>query len=371
MKKLLVDVSVLLMFPVLIFTVACSEDSDTKGDNDPDAGTDADSETDTNSSTGTDSDSASDAGGSNTFYVSGRHLYDRCGEKVVLRGVNEMIVWSPGKDGDPEFAQIAKTGANTVRIVWNSEGTASQLDTAISNAVSAQLIPMIEHHAATGDLSLIPTVVDYWTSAEVVEVLKKHEAYLLLNIANEAGASDSQDDFESTYKSAIDRIRATGVKMPLIIDGTQWGQNIDMLQAAGPGLIEYDPEHNLMFSVHMWWNDPSGTRVTSELQESVDMNLPLIVGEFAQHAVYQCAESPFDYVTLMAEAQKHEIGWLAWSWGGVVNNDCADEGSFDMTEGGTYGNWKETWGEEVAVTDTNSIQNTSVRPASMVDGSCR
>ena len=67
---------------------------------------------------------------SGTFHVTGRFLYDRCNEKVVLRGVNEMVVWTAGKDGAPEFAEIAKTGANSVRIVWTEEGTASELDTA-------------------------------------------------------------------------------------------------------------------------------------------------------------------------------------------------------------------------------------------------
>ncbi len=305
-----------------------------------------------------------------TFRVSGRHLYDRCGEQVVLRGVNEMIVWSGGRDGVPEYSEIAKTGANVVRIVWNEEGSAAELDVAIQNAVAEQLIPMIEHHSATGDLTKVPEVVDYWVQSDVVSVLKKHEAYLLLNIANEAAASPSEEDFRTTYETAITRIRDTGVKMPLIIDGSSWGQDIDMLQAVGPDLMAHDPEGNVLFSVHMWWSDPQGTRVKSELQESVDMGLPLIVGEFAQHAVYLCDQSPFAYTVLMEEAKKHQIGWLAWSWGGVQNNDCANEGSFDMTVGGVFGNWEETWGEEVAVTDPNSIQNTSIRPASMVNGSC-
>lgn len=305
-----------------------------------------------------------------TFSVEGRHLYDRCGEQVVLRGVNEMVVWSPGKDGLPEYEEIAKTGANSVRIVWNEEGSAAELDTAITNAVEHQLIPMVEHHGATGDLSKLPTVVDYWVQEDVVAVLKKHEPYLLLNIANEAGDADVEAaEFTSAYQTAIDRLRATGLVLPLIIDAPQWGQNIDVLQSAGPGLIEHDPEKNLMFSVHMWWDDPQGSRATRELQESVDLNLPLIVGEFSQHAVYMCAEAPFAYPVMMAEAEKHDIGWLAWSWGSVTNADCAEEGGFDMTTNGTFGNWH-AWGEAVAVTDTNSIQKTSVRPASMVDGSC-
>jgi mannan endo-1,4-beta-mannosidase len=297
-------------------------------------------------------------------------LYDRCGTKVVLRGVNEMVIWSADRDGAPEFSEIAKTGANAVRIVWTSEGSASELDKAIDNAVQAKLIPMIENHDATGDLSKVSAVVDYWTREDIVEVVKAHSPYLLLNIANEAGAAVQQSSFESTYKDAITRIRGKGVNVPLIIDAPSWGQDIDMLQAASPSLQAHDPLHNLLFSVHMWWHDPSGSRVTSELQESVDMGMPLIVGEFAQHAVYLCDDSPFAYTVLLAEAQKHGIGWLAWSWGGVENGDCANEGSFDMTVGGTFGNWEEPWGEAVAVTDPNSIQKTSVRPASMLNGAC-
>lgn len=353
----------------LSLTVACgSKESDTPGGDAPaGGGQGGDTQGDDTQGDDTQGDEVRP-----TFYVQERHLYDRCGEQVVLRGINEMIVWSPGRDGDPEFAEIAKTGANSVRIVWNEEGSAAELDTAITNAVEQNLIPLVEHHGATGDLTLLPEVVDYWVQDDVVDVLKKHESYLLLNIANEAGDGNvTPDDFAVAYETAIDRIRATGLRLPLVIDAPQWGQNIDVLQAAGPGLLEHDPEKNLLFSVHMWWHDPSGTRVISELEESVDMDLPLIVGEFSQHAVYMCADAPFAYTILLEEAQKHAIGWLAWSWGSVPNNDCAgDTGGFDMTTDGEFGSWND-WGEAVALTDPNSIQNTSVRPASMVDGACR
>ncbi|HTV26038.1 MAG TPA: cellulase family glycosylhydrolase [Polyangiaceae bacterium] len=301
--------------------------------------------------------------------VSGRELTDRCGEPVVLRGVNEMVVWSSGRDGVPEFGEIAKTGANAVRIVWTNEGTAAALDRVIANALAQQLIPIVEHHGATGNLSLVPTVVDYWTQPDVVAVLQKYGHNILLNIANEAGDRETRENFEATYRTAITRIRDTGVTMPLVVDAPQWGQDIDMLQAVGPALIEHDPEHDMLFSVHMWWRDPDGQRVIRELQESVDAGLPLMVGEFAQHAVTDCDQAPFAYDVLLAEAQRHGIGWLAWSWGSVVNGDCATEGSFDMTVRGTFGNWKEPWAEAVALSDPNSIQNTSVRPASMT-GEC-
>jgi len=303
--------------------------------------------------------------------VQGAKLFDRCNQEVVLRGINEMIVWSSGKDGDPEFSEIAKTGANVVRIVWNEEGSAAELDVAIQNALAQNLIPLIEHHGATGDLTKLPAAVDYWVSPDVVSVIKKHEASLLLNIANEAGDGDVDSvAFQAAYQTTITRLRETGLILPLIIDAPGWGQNINVVQECWQGLVAHDPEHNLLFSVHMWWNDPNGIRLTQEITQATTAGMPLIVGEFAQHAVSGCSAEPFAYSILLDQAQKAGIGWLAWSWGGVENADCADDGSFDMTVGGVFGTWKEPWGQEVAVTHAASIQNTSVRPASIVTGQC-
>ena len=314
----------------------------------------------------------SPAGSDGTFHVEGRFLYDRCNEKVVLRGVNEMVVWTAGKDGAPEFSDIAQTGANSVRIVWNEDGSADELDTAIANAVAANLIPIVEHHSATGNLpGVTATVVPYWTRNDVAAVLVKHQANLLINIANEAGDDKvTQEAFESTYKSAITAIRGIGFEGPLVIDGPQWGQDIDRLQASGPALITADPLHNLLFSVHMWWSDPQGTRVKQELQQSADMELPLVVGEFAQHAVYLCDQSPFAYSVLLDEANTREIGWLAWSWGGVTNSDCNGMGTFDMTSGGKFGSWTGKWASDIAVDHPHGLK-TAVRPKSMVSGACQ
>jgi len=306
------------------------------------------------------------------FRVKGRDLYDRCGEKVILRGVNEMVVWSSGKDGDPEFSEIAKTGANVVRIVWTAkDGTPAELDKAIENAVAQKLIPMIELHDATGDNTLIPTVVDWWVKPEVVAIVKKWEAVLLVNIANEAGAGTvTASMFEADYTTAIQRMRTAGYHVPLIIDAPYWGQNLNILISSGPAIIAADPDKNLMLSVHMWWNDPTGALVTSGIANIVAANVPIIVGEFAQHAAYQCSAAPFDYKTLMAQAQANGISWLVWSWGGVKNSDCKDDGPFDMTTDGTFAGLVPGWATEIAVSDPNSIQNTSVRPASMVNGKC-
>ncbi len=83
------------------------------------------------------------------FRVQGRHLYDTLGEEVILAGVNKMVIYTD-RDGLPSFPEIAKTGANAVRIVWLTEGSAEELDTVITNAINNKLIPIVDCHDSTG-----------------------------------------------------------------------------------------------------------------------------------------------------------------------------------------------------------------------------
>jgi mannan endo-1,4-beta-mannosidase len=304
------------------------------------------------------------------FYVQGRQLFDRCGEPVVLRGINEMVIWT-APEGQT-FPDIAKTGANTVRVVWTIKDHPgdAQLDRVLARAIGEKLIPIIELHDATGNLAEVPRLVEFWVRPEIVTVLKKHEHSLLLNIANEAGSAVQLADYVSTYTSAIQKLRGAGLELPLMIDAPGWGQDIDTLQAAAPQLMQADPQRNLLFSVHMWWSkdassdDPGGTkRIRAEIEESVAMGLPLVIGEFA-HAGVGCSRS-IDYPTILSEAQRAGIGWLAWSWG-PGNKDCAE---MDMTTAGTF-ETLQGWGTEVSVDHPASIQKTSKIPESMSRGEC-
>ena len=305
------------------------------------------------------------------FRVIGRHLYDSCGERVILRGVANPNIWFE-RDGMPRYEEIEKTGANVVRIVWETKGSASQLDTAITNCIQFKMIPMIELHDATGNWSKLQQCVDYWTRGDVVDVILKHEEYLLLNIANESGDySISPKTFRDGYETIIKQMRDADIRVPLVIDGTDWGKNINIMQSEGPYLIEADPDHNLIFSVHMWWPKMYGFKeedIINEIAESVKMELPLIVGEFSQmHGSCDekeiTANNSIAYKTIIRECHLNQVGWIAWSWFGNCNP------FWDMSSKGTFETLYD-WGLEVAVTDSFSIKNTSVRPYSIVNGKC-
>jgi mannan endo-1,4-beta-mannosidase len=307
--------------------------------------------------------------------IEGRHLYDRCGEKIIGIGVNEMSIWDGNNHtGTGYLSEVEKTGANMIRLVWMPSGDPADLDKLLANTLAAKMIPMPELHGATGDLSKLPSQVDYWVRSDVVAVIKKYEKDILVNIANESGNHNvSNAQFTESYKTAISRMREAGYRVPLVIDAPGWGQNIDVLQATWQTLQNHDPLHNILFSVHTWWvnsSDGSKARITTELQETVNMGMPLIVGEFAPMGV-GCSRY-IDYKFLMSEANKHEIGWLAWSWGKVGNGDCSEMG---MTTDGVFGNWRNTpndgkWGEVVSISDPNSISNSAVRPYSIINGTC-
>jgi len=84
------------------------------------------------------------------FKVNGRFLNDMNGDRFIPVGLNKMIIWTD-IDGIPSYEEMAKTGANTVRIVWTTDGAPEQLNVAIHNCRMNHMVPMVELHDATGE----------------------------------------------------------------------------------------------------------------------------------------------------------------------------------------------------------------------------
>ena len=322
------------------------------------------------------------------FFVLGRDLYDRRGVKVLLRGVNKMSVWDLDDPfGLVSFPEIKQTGANTVRIVWaitsdlEPDGPATsmaRLNPLITNAKANHLIPMIELHDATGKWGRLNDLVDYWTQPAVVSILRKHQAYLLVNIANEvADYTISQADFVAGNVNAVQRMRAAGIHTPLVIDAPDGGKDLEMLNNTAATLLAADPDGNLIFSVH-WYKPLSdgadAAFIRSKLQQAVNLGYPLVVGEFSQYGGYSvnnphaniCGPTgEIDYQAIIAACHELQLGWYAWEWGpgnGYRNPPCA---VMDMTPDRLFAHLKPGWAHEVAIASPFGIQQTSVTPASI------
>ena len=307
-----------------------------------------------------------------TMQVEGRFLYTAAGEKVIMRGVNEMMIWSGNRNGSNILPEIAKTGANTIRLVWLADGTGSlaDLDELIANSIRNGMIPMVEMHDATGDWTKLPAIIDYWLQDDVKAVMDKYKKWVLLNIANEVGGTSSDDTaFRNNYKDAITKLRDKGYRLPLIIDAPNWGQDEGVIARNWEEVLNHDPIKNVMFSVHTYWVNDRQERLDDFLNLVVSENMPFLFGEGPQPNGWDC-NTVFPYENCMLQCQEKEIGWLNWSWGAVNNGDCDQpngESKYNMTTDGIYGNWNNDWGRLTMVDDPNSVQNTSVRPQSLLD----
>src|SRR5687767_4792250 len=58
---------------------------------------------------------------SGVFYVKGRYLYDNERRKVILRGINLPLLDDWAFPGNDKLGELAKTGANAVRIQWYAQ----------------------------------------------------------------------------------------------------------------------------------------------------------------------------------------------------------------------------------------------------------
>jgi mannan endo-1,4-beta-mannosidase len=298
------------------------------------------------------------------FTVSGRGILDTDGDPVQLRGVNKMSVFD---DDDPRgnvyFPQIALSHANTVRIVWaivDDHGRTDVADLAavIANCQKNKMLPMIELHDATGDLSKLPKLADYWTRSDVLQVIFNAGGNLLVNIGNEVGDDTvGVNGFINAYTPVIRKMRNAGIRTPLVIDAPDFGKNIDVFTDGGAaGLLDVDP--NLIFSVHTYWGISDGADanfIKGKFDAAVNAGYALIVGEFSKWGAFNPTGSVCEgdgecaYNTIMTEASARGIGWYAWEWG--PGNEFGDDTGLctrmNMTTDGTFASLQPGWATDV------------------------
>jgi mannan endo-1,4-beta-mannosidase len=298
--------------------------------------------------------------------VKGRFLYDQCGERIVLRGVNEMFIYSPDRTGVVTYPEIAKTGANAVRFLWliDPKVSVSSFEENIKNCIANKMIPIPGLWNSTGRWGAnFEACVQWWLQPEVVKICKKNP-YLILNIANEAGGV-IMADYTPVYIGAIKRLRKAGIRNVIMVDADRYGRAWETIRDKGVAVLKGDSQKNVLFSWHPW---DSNIDYATPIKTIVAQNICLVVGEYSYKSVG--CECCINYKQIMATTQTESVGSLTWSWGLKKNGDCTD-GSMDMTTDGKFDGLKEGWATEIALSDPNSIKNTSVRPQSILKGGKR
>lgn len=292
---------------------------------------------------------------STTMYVQDNTLYDRCGQQVVLRGVNYPVLDDWNFPASSEVtAEIAQSGANAVRIQWYIDYgqvgrpayALKDLDTVISRVARMDMIPIVELHDFTcqaGMGELATDVVPWFTQPDVLALIDKHKSYLIINLANEYGhvnwagnVPTAQAAFQSAYTGAVSALRTAGINVPIMIDAPDCGTSSNRLVDVGTAIRNADPLRNIIFSVHTYWyayaNNDSLT-MRGHLQQMASSGLCFILGEVAnfQDDGSFCTYS-LDYTAILHDAESLKLGWLIWSW---YKDGCAAR---QISSNGTYAN---------------------------------
>ncbi len=265
--------------------------------------------------------------------IAGRNLIGTCGDTITLKGINYAPYNWGYSASENYFDEIARTGANCVRLVWYKNSVSaiynnlSYLDSALARCVRAGMLPILELHDATcsGNMANVTALLPFYTSVSFKALELKYRQHLIVNIANEAGyyawssnPANALQTYKTTYQNAITTLRNNGLQVPLMIDAPDCGANSDAIVNAGAEMLAADPLANTLFSVHGYWYGFTGNNVTAmgqKVQALYQSGLCVFFGEIAnlQDDASPCQYN-LAYVDLLGILKNYQTGWAAWSW---------------------------------------------------------
>ncbi|MFJ7625937.1 cellulase family glycosylhydrolase [Streptomyces sp. NPDC097595] len=289
------------------------------------------------------------------LHISDGRLVEGNGNDFIMRGVNHAHTWYPGET--QSLADIKATGANTVRVVlsdgfrWTRNGP-DDVAAVVADCKANRLICVLEVHDTTGygedsAAGTLDHAADYWISLK--SVLQGQEDYVVIDIGNEPWGNTDPAGWTAPTTAAIKKLRAAGFAHTIMVDAPNWGQDWqNVMRDNAQAVYDADTTGNLLFSIHMYSVYNTAQKVTDYLNAFVDAGLPLVIGEFGGPAD-QYGDPDED--TMMSEAQKLGLGWIAWSWSGNTDPILDLTIGFDPAQ-------LSSWGERI-FHGANGIAETS------------
>lgn len=179
-------------------------------------------------------------------------------------------------------------------------------------------------------------IIQWWVNhAGFVEARKNK---MIVNIANEGGLAS--DNWYSKYKSTILRLRQAGIHTPLMIDVPDYANSVGLFFRHENGnaniddcvaLVNDDPDHNLIFSWHLYnpkdYQNGTVAKIDEWTARAISDNICLIFGEVG-YTYWNFGWSDFggntpvnsdtttNYKYVFQKAKSDQFGALAWCWNG-------------------------------------------------------
>jgi hypothetical protein len=237
----------------------------------------------------------------------------------------------PGNDWVGLVEEISASGANAVRVLPGVNTlSVADVDAVLTLVGQKRMVAFID-----------PLNGDNWLGrTDVKTMLKKHEAYLIIDAYGEP-QYDDRDSWRAEAADALRAVRDMGYTVPLTVTANQFGRDLPSLFEYGEEIMAADPLDNTFLGWQAYWGqggyyqDHYGYSLTEAVDAIVDSGLPIQMG--LDHITDLPSEAA-DYALLMSEAQANGIGFLWWDWYnpyGSENNLSNDGSADDLTSTGS------------------------------------
>lgn len=342
--------------------------------------------------------------------ISGKDITDVNGHVITLRGMNFPImdVGSVNLNTPATYTylidEFAKTGSNVIRIPWNTNGvhwrdqpahggTPGTMDGYIANGKLGELIDyccsknifvILEIHDGTSQndwVNFNNTIVPFWTSPNVVNLINTHQTKLIVNIANEFGYDSNWGGdntvFKNNYINAVSALRTAGIAVPIMIDAPNCGMASSTLVSLSSDILNADPLNNIIFSVHTYWSGYANTNAAIDTKMNEMINSPqcFLLGEIANlQDNNNCGDTDITaiYQRVLSDACPSKMSWLSWSYFAdcAINRQATTTGYFanltvfgdDLVNNPLYGLKSSTCGDVMQLNETGNDYDILIFP---------
>ena len=289
------------------------------------------------------------------FFTLNNKLYDANGIEFQMKGV-DTCHYDQNWASCSSNCGIPNSHANVNRIgmpLWSSISTTT-LQNLMNKMITQHVVPMpgvwyvdgsyadamnVTCKDDAGSGSAFDTAVGQWVTRAAL--FKPFEKYMLLNIANEWGPSDSTV-WRDAYISAVGRLRQAGYLCTLVVDAGGCGQDVNDIVKYAKAIYDSDPQHNIVFDEDIYgqWASQGKESWQTDLTQGFDQmqatGLPIMIGEFGPGNDVGPSPTILTPATIMQAANAHGFGWLAWAWDdgygqGAAGFELSNQGAFSLT----------------------------------------
>jgi mannan endo-1,4-beta-mannosidase len=257
------------------------------------------------------------------LHVQGRNVLDGNGELVQFRGIEHVMRWNITDDavdpGGSQIPEIAKTGANTIRILYPLP---SELDGLLHKAIVEQKMWVSITHTT-------------WDDPLTIAAVQKYKNYVTLHAQGEV-AEATTTEWRDLSIAAIQKFRGLGYTVPLELLSNGYGQELDTIISEGETVFAADPLANVIFGIQMYSLLVSD--IPGALAKVDAFPHPIWVGTclFQEGIDNGYGNDPTSYKQVWEQTQAHKLSSLYWMWNGDDNSLSADGTFANLTDVGKF-----------------------------------